>query len=47
MRLDSGRLHLLLITAAVLLIRLPFIAQPVQGDDAYYILSAARGRGRC
>lgn len=40
MGLPSARLPLLLIAAAVLLIRLPFLAQPVQGDDVYYVLFA-------
>ena len=36
----SGRLAPLLIFAVVLLIRLPFLNQAVQGDDTYYIFGA-------
>jgi hypothetical protein len=37
------RRDLLLLAGLVLLIRLPFLAQPVQGDDVYYLAMASNG----
>lgn len=37
------RRDLLLLAALVLLIRLPFLAQPIQGDDVYYLAMARNG----
>ncbi len=37
------RRDLLLLAGLVLLIRLPFLAQPIQGDDVYYIAMARNG----
>jgi hypothetical protein len=39
-RQPGGRLALLLVLAVVLLIRLPFLNQAVQGDDVYYLAEA-------
>ena len=37
------RRDLLLLAGLVLLIRLPFLAQPIQGDDVYYLAMARNG----
>ncbi|MEX2299425.1 MAG: glycosyltransferase family 39 protein [Bryobacterales bacterium] len=37
------RRDLLVLAGLVLLIRLPFLAQPIQGDDVYYLAMAANG----
>lgn len=37
------RRDMLLLAALVLLIRLPFLAQPIQGDDVYYLAMARNG----
>jgi hypothetical protein len=37
------RRDLLLLAVLVLLIRLPFLAQPIQGDDVYYLAMARNG----
>ena len=37
------RRDLLLLAALVLLIRLPFLSQPIQGDDVYYLAMARNG----
>jgi hypothetical protein len=37
------RRDLLLLAGLVLLIRLPFVAQPIQGDDVYYLAMARNG----
>ena len=41
---QSQRLKLLLVVGVVLLVRLPFLNQAIQGDDVYYLTEAEHGQ---